>query len=459
MSNNGRIIRPMMPMKRNVLIWALLAGACSGGETPTETPPPPPPNQPIPDPVAAALVVSDPVLPANWSSNNSTGDSTSARVAYVSLPPNTLPNTAQVTITNLRTSEAVTPVLSTGGFDPVAIPALPDDTLDIAVSNAGQATTHTRVVTLRARPPRVVRTNPPKGRVDVPLNLVIVIVFSEPLDPATLTPGSVQLSSAGGTVSGTLSLDPSGTAVSFQPDQPLQGSTSYQLQLTGAIKDAGGASLEEAVSVSFTTQAATPQVPIMEFHIEPPSLTMEQRATRTAVQFRALTTTGSALSVLWRLDNPEIGEISASGVFLASYGGGSTTVRALLAADPTQTASASVTIIQQPFAPITISAITSVPSGVPVILTSVTGQVDVVLNLSPALLPTGHIVGVWLKIGNVKVASVDFNPEGSATTVQLTLRWDTGPTPSGTYVLVPGVTTLEFGELAANGIPLVINHP
>ncbi|MES2169826.1 MAG: formyltransferase family protein [Actinomycetota bacterium] len=39
----------------------------------------------------------------------------------------------------------------------------------------------------------VVRTDPPPQKRDVPLNAVVTIVFSEPVDPATVNPGSLQL--------------------------------------------------------------------------------------------------------------------------------------------------------------------------------------------------------------------------------------------------------------------------
>jgi hypothetical protein len=121
-------------------------------------------------------------------------------------------------------------------------------------------------------------------------------------------------------------------------------------------------------------------------------------------------------------------------------------------------ASAGVIVIQQPFAPIGITAILAAPSGLPVTLNSVSGQVDVSVVISPAAFRCRHIVGAWIKIGNVTLNSVDFG-QSLAAPVNLSFHWDTGPTPSGTYVLVPGVNTVEYGELAGSGIPLVVNHP
>jgi hypothetical protein len=250
-------------MRRAALLLGLLVGACSGEPSPTGS------SQPslkptVTGPLAGSVIVSDPSVPPTSVSTSAAASSAVATVVYVSLPPGTLPDSASVRIANLRTADAVTPEVVAGGFDPIAIPAVAGDTLDVAVSAASGTTSHTQVVAVRARPPRVVRTNPPRGQTDVPLNAVIVIVISEPIDPNTVNPNGIRLRLGGDPVEGSLILDPSGVMVRFTPESPLLPNANYQLEVTRELADRTGAPLETAVTIPFTTAApaVTPEPPL-----------------------------------------------------------------------------------------------------------------------------------------------------------------------------------------------------
>lgn len=183
-----------------------------------------------------------------------------AEVAYVSLPPGTIPGGEMATIENRRTGATVTTPVVGGGFDPVFVVARAGDTLQVEVRVGGHATpVRAASVVPPRRRPIVVRTDPPPGKRDVPLNASIVIVFSEPIEPATLNGSSIQVLQNGLPVDGRLGfLDPDQVTAEFVPAEPLLGATNYELRVTQAIRDLDGEALEQAVSVDFTTEIQLP---------------------------------------------------------------------------------------------------------------------------------------------------------------------------------------------------------
>ncbi len=220
-----------------------------------------------PELTLTALIVSDPVPGALPSAQprRDRGDpavasfatAAAADVVYVSLPPGSIPAGEAVTIRNRRTGIAATAAMVDGGFDPLPVPALAGDVLDVEVRLARGAGMQDFDVTVPARrPPRVVRTYPPRGKRDVALNATIVIVFSEPLDVRTITSESIRLSRAGEGVVGRLSLTGDGLWAEFQPDNPLAPETEYTLAITTAVADPEGDRLEQSFQTTFTTLAA-----------------------------------------------------------------------------------------------------------------------------------------------------------------------------------------------------------
>lgn len=179
-------------------------------------------------------------------------------VAYISLPPGTAPNGVTALIHHERTGTVITVPLVGGGFDPVAIPALPGDEVELSVRAADGATVLHYVRSVPGkRPPKVVRTSPPKGKRDVALNATIVIVFSEPVDGSTINETSIRLSHNGLAVPGTVSLlDAAQLTAVFTPAAPLAASTDYQLVVTEDVRDLDGEPVEAPVTVSFTTAAS-----------------------------------------------------------------------------------------------------------------------------------------------------------------------------------------------------------
>lgn len=179
---------------------------------------------------------------------------TNASVVYVSMPPGTVPTGQQADIRNAATNQSVTTGMVAGGFDPVAIPANAGDTLVVDITRNGGDSLHALHVVRGARPPVVVRTDPPPKKVDVPLNAVIVIVFSAPIDSATLNAGSVQLWRGAMPVVGSVRFsDGTRLKAEFLPSASLLGQTVHRLTVSQAIRDVNGVALEAPVETEFTT--------------------------------------------------------------------------------------------------------------------------------------------------------------------------------------------------------------
>ena len=240
---------PMEAIMRLFRLLLVLVLAALGGVRCSETPssPTPPGQNTMPE-----LVVSEALSPAQGEMAAS-ARSTIA-VAYVSLPPGALTDAVSVRIRNLTTDGgATTPVpIVDGGLDPIAVPASPGDRLELSFTD-GSGGVREEYGTVPAKwPPVVVRTAPMTGRTDVALLVRPVVVFSEPIDPATL-PVGMRLVTGLTPVDGRIELLEPWIA-EFVPASPLVPGTRYELEITRDVHDLVGAAVEGPVTVTFTTQ-------------------------------------------------------------------------------------------------------------------------------------------------------------------------------------------------------------
>lgn len=184
-------------------------------------------------------------------------------VTYVSLRPGSLASAAIVIIRNLSDDgdPVAVPVVS-GGFDPVAVLAGEGDVLELEFRHQNGNILFRKSGTVPVRsPPVIVRTSPPPGRTDVALAIRPLIVFSEPVDPASLD-GEVRLLQAGTEVAGEAAVHPAEPwVVQFTPATALQAGTEYHLEAGAGVVDADGDTLPEAYAIEFTTIAGGPPPP------------------------------------------------------------------------------------------------------------------------------------------------------------------------------------------------------
>jgi Tol biopolymer transport system component len=201
------------------------------------------------------LIVSEPRVSLAGSAANSVA----AGVTYVSMQPGTVPLASSVRIRNRTTgAPATTPIpVIDGGFDPVAIPASAGDLLEFTfVQTTGAAVVFSARVPPR-RPPSVVRIHPAKGRTDVALSTRPAIIFSEPVDPRSLTTTSLQLLRGVTPVVGTVAIETgSPWTAEFTPASLLQPTSNYELVITQDVRDLDGDALVAPARSTFTTTSS-----------------------------------------------------------------------------------------------------------------------------------------------------------------------------------------------------------
>ncbi|MFN2317497.1 MAG: Ig-like domain-containing protein, partial [Gemmatimonadales bacterium] len=176
-------------------------------------------------------------------------------VAYVSLPPGAVALGVSARILNRRSGTVVQTVVINGGFDPVPVIARAGDTLRVEVQLQGTIGLVVAEFSVPPRrPPVIVRTQPPRGKRDVPLNVSLMVVFSEPIDPATVTPLAIHLVGGGAPVTGTAQIVAgSPWMVEFTPATPLEAEVNYELVVTQVLRDLDGEALAAEDRVPFTT--------------------------------------------------------------------------------------------------------------------------------------------------------------------------------------------------------------
>ena len=173
-----------VPVARKFLARALMLGlglgllACAG-----ESPLGDCPDCALPE--TPGLLVSEPLAaPAGAGAN---------LVAWVALEAGSIP---EGFIAQLRTTSGGSvrsPVIN-GGFDPAPLAAVVGDTVLVTVSDhTGRLLVTRQAEVKRKRPPVIVRIEPSPRKRDVPLNASMLVVFSEPVDPGTVTDRTVRL--------------------------------------------------------------------------------------------------------------------------------------------------------------------------------------------------------------------------------------------------------------------------
>ncbi|MEO5904907.1 MAG: Ig-like domain-containing protein [Gemmatimonadaceae bacterium] len=107
-------------------------------------------------------------------------------------------------------------------------------------------------------PPTVLSTTPANGGTAAP-SAILFISFSEAMDPTTINTTNItlQVTSSGAAVAGTVAYNTTTRNASFTPSQTLAQATGYTLTISGAVKDSVGNQMGTAVIVNFTTLDVT----------------------------------------------------------------------------------------------------------------------------------------------------------------------------------------------------------
>lgn len=194
------------------------------------------------------------------------------------------------------------------------------------------------------------------------------------------------------------------------------------------------------------------------FHIEPADIFTASNGPH---QFRAVDAGGSPVSVFWRIADGQVGQIDQFGLFSPCYGGGYTRVRALLQSDTSKVASTSLTVVQQAFGIVGISALTYAEGTGVVRIDSIAGAVDVAVIIKTGALTCKPVSGSRLELLSVgmtiRVDSVSFTPSPTGDLVY-TFRWNAGAIANGSYALRP-VLVFATSEVAGPDLHVVVRNP
>ena len=118
----------------------------------------------------------------------------------------------------------------------------------------------TETYTIDTTAPTLISMTPANAAVGIAVTPAITVVFSEAMDPASITGSTFTLTGPGNAaIAGTVS--PTGATATFTPANGLSYSATYTVTVTTGVKDAAGNPLASATYWSFTTMAATDTTP------------------------------------------------------------------------------------------------------------------------------------------------------------------------------------------------------
>lgn len=267
------------------------------------------------------LQVSNPVVASTLSAPHAArilADENGENVVYVALPTGAVPQGARAAVRRVGDELPINLPVLDGGFDPVAIRALPTDSIEIVVTNAaGGVLLSARAAVKPSRPPKIVRTFPPRKKSDMPLNSSMVVVVGEPLDRTTVSTKSVRLFAGRREIAGSVQVLDDGTSVAFTPDAELERNQEYRLVLGAAIADLEGETLGSDFVVGFRTGTSLLGPPA-RLVVSPDSLLLLVGST---YQFSARVFDADdnllLAPVTWTTPDPDALSISAAGLATA----------------------------------------------------------------------------------------------------------------------------------------------
>jgi YVTN family beta-propeller protein len=177
-------------------------------------------------------------------------------------------------------------------------------------SLASPYTSSFRTVLPDAQAPTVEQIVPTVGATDVFITTPVTIVFSESVQPATVTSGFSLMN--GGTVPGTFTFEQGTKVAIFKPDVSLAEGATYNIQLRG-VKDLGGNTMAGTFGSSFATVLeAAPQIVHFGPYDEEVGVTVK---TPVLVDFSEPINTATVTNATFRLTGPS-GQVAGTFEYL-----------------------------------------------------------------------------------------------------------------------------------------------
>lgn len=109
--------------------------------------------------------------------------------------------------------------------------------------------------------PTVIEYRPAHQAAKIKRDQPIVVVFSEPLDPKSVT-GQIQLANGATALPFTIEVDPTGATVTVRPDKKLPMLAALTLTVGAEVRDLAGNAISRAATATFTTADGTWAPPV-----------------------------------------------------------------------------------------------------------------------------------------------------------------------------------------------------
>jgi hypothetical protein len=124
-----------------------------------------------------------------------------------------------------------------------------------------------------ATPPRVIDIQPSNRKTNISPSTVISVMFSEPVDPSTITEATIKVSTVAGDVPGTVWYNGAIAAATFIPDIGLSPGKDYFVAVTPGVKDLAKNAMTDAFVSSFKTGTTYDTTPpsVLPASVFPPS--------------------------------------------------------------------------------------------------------------------------------------------------------------------------------------------
>ncbi|MCP4752908.1 MAG: hypothetical protein GY866_18635, partial [Proteobacteria bacterium] len=102
-------------------------------------------------------------------------------------------------------------------------------------------------------PLQIVSTTPSQNSFDVPISTTVSVVFSQDIDPSSITSSSFSVKDGDTPTAGTIGYDEPSKTAEFKPSGNLEYATRYSASISQKINDIRGLSLRENIAWSFKT--------------------------------------------------------------------------------------------------------------------------------------------------------------------------------------------------------------
>ncbi len=191
-----------------------------------------PEENPVPTTVAPIVLFSEPIDPATLDGAVSIRDPWNVLVSFTSDLSPTADSLRLIPVSPLVHSTTYTVTVDTLVADTLGNRLDQDELIDGRQAFSGQIVTETDLA-----PPTLLAMHPADGDQHVVPESSVLLIFSEPLDPGTVSPATLYITGPGGQVPCQLVCDAYCETIELIPDSALSGGVTYGVHVSTLVRD------------------------------------------------------------------------------------------------------------------------------------------------------------------------------------------------------------------------------